>query len=236
MNAQVNIILPVLNRPEHTEQCIRSLYDNTPRDLFTLLVIDDGSEKATYSLLKSLSREFGFQILHHAKSFGPGYSRNEGAKYLTTIEARKKYLYHCDNDVYYRIGWLDQLIKIYEVVSKARVALLGASCHPFLQNNATISAGVGLFTVGIKDAVSGYSQLMTWEIWDRFGEFTTQEGLDKKTGRSDDWEYCQRIIKAGLLVGSVEPELVIPCGKTDSYGDPAVGQETFKNHEGIIIK
>jgi hypothetical protein len=39
----------------------------------------------------------------------------------------------------------------------------------------------------------------------------------------------------GFQVGAIEPEYVIACGKTDSYGDKAVGQETFKDHEGILI-
>ncbi len=245
MSELVNIILPILNRPTHTKQCLQSLYESTPKELFTLTVIDDGSDMDTKILLAELKKKYGFEHIVRSigDSRGPGYSRNEGAK---SVKNRGKYIYHCDNDVYYKAGWLEKLIAVYESVSKHRVALLGASCHPYLQNNARIlvvaphsingiNVASDMFDVGIKDAVSGYSQLMTWEIWDRFGEFHTQEGLEKKTGRSDDWEYCQRINQAGLLCGSVEPELIVPCGKTDTYGDPAVGQETFKNPEGVYV-
>jgi glycosyltransferase involved in cell wall biosynthesis len=244
-NALVNIILPILNRPEHTEQCLRSLYATTNPELFDLTIIDDGSDQHTKSLIVELNMELAQKYRtrpahlitrKEGESMGPGFSRNEGAQFVTKTERRGKYIYHCDNDVFYRDGWLDKLLAAYEVVSRDGVALLGASCHPYLQNNETRDYQALGIKVGIKDAVSGYSQLMTWEIWDRFGEYHTQEGLEKKTGRSDDWEYCQRITKAGLLVGAVEPELVIPCGKTDTYGDPAVGQETFKNYEGVIIK
>lgn len=248
MQPLVNIILPVLNRPKHTEQALTSLYESTDTSLFDLTIIDDGSDIETKKLLlhlgDKLCRKYECDPIYcitrgEGESKGPGFSRNEGARFVTERGGRGKYIYHCDNDVYYQEGWLDSLIAVYEVVSKERVALLGASCHPYLQNNSVIELESTPFptntTVGIKDAVSGYSQLMTWEIWDRFGEFATQEGLEKKTGRSDDWEYCQRIIKSGLLVGSVEPELVVPCGKTDTYGDPATGQETFKNHDGVYI-
>lgn len=231
----VNIILPVFNRPLHTKQAIESLYQNTDTKLFSLIVVNDGSNEETTKLIADLSNQHGFMFVLNKKSMGPGYSRNKGAQLHTNL-GRGRYIYHCDNDVFYQKGWLETLLACYREASKQRVALLGASCHPYQQNNDTIDLiETPGFTVGIKNAVSGYSQLMNWEIWDRFGEFVTQEGLDKKTGRSDDWEYCQRIIKSGLLVGSVEPELIIPCGKTDSYGDPAVGQETFKDHDGVLV-
>ncbi len=245
----VNIILPVYNRPEHTKQTLDSLYKNTPWDLFDLTVIDDCSDKETQDVLYTLHQQYGFNLHIKAENTGPGDSRNIGARLVTELKSRGKYLYHCDNDVYYKENWLQRLVMSYQVASTDGIALLGASCHPYLQNNEVrrytnpntlettgLEAAISEIQVGIKDAVSGYSQLMSWEIWDRFGEYHTQLGLEKKTGRSDDWEYCQRIKADGFEVGSVEPELVIPCGKTDTYGDPAVGQETFKNHEGVLIQ
>lgn len=234
----VNIILPVYNRPDHTKQSIDSLYKNTPIDLFTLLVVDDRSDEITSNLLYELHQQYGFDLHIKAENTGPGDSRNIGARMIIDAKKRGEFLYHCDNDVYYKENWLSTLIDIYRIVSQERVALLGASCHPYLQNNGKIHLVGDLheYVVGLKDAVSGYSQLMTWEIWDRFGEYHTQLGLEKKTGRSDDWEYCQRLKAEGFQVGSVEPELIVPCGKTDTYGDPAVGQETFKDHEGIIVQ
>jgi hypothetical protein len=90
--------------------------------------------------------------------------------------------------------------------------------------------------VGIKDAVSGYSQLMTWKTWDKYGPFDEGQGQqEKKIMGSEDWAFCQRIIQDGFLVGSIEPEMVIHCGKTNTYGDPATGVETFKEVDGVKI-
>jgi len=58
----------------------------------------------------------------------------------------------------------------------------------------------------------------------------------KKIMGSEDWAFCQKIIEDGFQVGSIEPEVVIPCGRTNTYGEKATGHETFKEHYGVIIK
>ena len=234
MEKQVNIVLPVYNRPEHTRQTLDSLLQNTDPKLYNLIVVDDNSDKETRDLLIEYELKYKFELFRNPENLGPGGSRNKAHKYLFYHGLRLRYIYQTDNDVYFKKGWLPKLIETYKKVHPGGIRLLGASCHPYQQNNSVLMAG-GV-TVGIKNAVSGYSSLYTWETWDQFGPFDTQDGLEKKTGRSDDWAFCQKIIQGGFLVGSMEPEMVIPCGKTDTYGDVAVGPETFQDHEGIMIK
>lgn len=231
----INIVIPIYNRPIHTKQSIDSLYENTDRD-FNLLVIDDLSDLETRDVIRDLQKNYGFQLLRNGENLGPGASRNKAMDFITKMDERGKYLYNCDNDVYYTKGWLNKLIEAYEYVSTKGVGLLGGGCHPYLQNNATISLPDKADYVGIKDAVSGYSHLITWELWDRFGPFETQENMDKKTGRSDDWKFCQDMKEQNFMVGSLYPEVVIATGKTDSYGDKAIGQETFKKLADVYIK
>lgn len=220
------IILPIYNRPDHTRQTIESLYSNTLAN-FQLHIVDDCSDEPTKNLLLDLRKKYHFSLTRSLENKGPGASRNLA---ISLVKKKTKYLYFSDNDVYFKTNWLNVLINIF---TQADCALLGASCHPYLQDNETIK--VAGYDVGIKDAVSGYSQLVEWSTFDKFGPFDTQEGLDKKTGRSDDWAFCQRIKLSGLRVGSVRPELVISTGKTDSYGDVAVGPETFRNEEGVYV-
>jgi len=236
MRPIVDIVIPVFNRPEHTKQCIDSLFSNTDTDIFSLTVVNDCSSEETHLLLKELSNQYKFTLLHNEKNIGPGGSRNHACDYISKSGKRGHYLYFSDNDVYFKANWLPTLLQAYKEVSKRSIGLLGGSCHPYLRSNQTWElTSLPGYSVGLKDAVSGYSHLITWELWDRLGVFHTQEDMEKKTGRSDDWEYCQRMKSIGLEVASLEPEVVIPCGKTDSYGDIAVGPETFKNHEGVIV-
>jgi len=223
-----DIVIPVFERPEHTEQTIRSLYKNT-KQKFNLVVVNDNSGAETSKLLTRLQMEYKFNLRVNKENIGPGESRN---KACASISKRSKYLYFSDNDVYFTHEWDVKLFDIFDIVSKKAVALLGGSCHPYLRSNSIIN--IGQAKVGIKDAVSGYSMLVTWETYDQFGPFDSQVGLDKKTGQSDDWAFCQRI-KTRDEVGSIEPEVVIPTGLSDSYGNVAIGPETFKKQNGVMI-
>lgn len=239
-NMKVDIIIPVHNRWEHTKQTLDSLILNTDKKLYSLYVINDKSDEDTSQNLEEYQKKSktSFTLTHNTENIGPGASRNFVCDMITKRNERGDYLYHSDNDVYFKSGWLPLLLIIYQRVYDS-VKLLGASCHPYLQNKESIifEGQLSKFRVGIKDAVSGYSQLMTWEIWDMYGPFDeTMRGAGKKIMGSEDWAFCQSINKHGLKVGSVEPELVVPCGKTNTYGDPATGSETFKEYDGVMVQ
>lgn len=231
---KVDIIIPVYNRLEHTVQTIDSLIKNTPKELFNLYVVDDlSTEDGIKEYLRVASEEFKFKLFTNETNIGPGASRNMVAKWITDNKLNCKYLYHSDNDVYFTEGWLSKSISTLE--EHPSVKVLGASCHPYLQSSYHLPSSFG--KIGIKDAVSGYSQMMSWETWNKYGPFDeSMRGADRKIMGSEDWAFCQNIIKDGFLVGSIEPELVVPCGKTNTYGDPATGSETFKEVEGVIVK
>lgn len=231
--------MPVYNRPKHTKQTIDSLYKNTTEE-FALVVINDKSDLTTEFYLQELQKKYGFTLLHNKTNNGPGYSRNKGCDYISKEGLRGDYLYFSDNDVYFTKGWLGILLEVYRFVSMKGISLIGGGCHPYLQNNGVMELGETSDNIkrylGLKDAVSGYSHLTSWEMWERFGPFETQVGLDKKIGRSDDWKFCNDMKEAGFDVGSVYPEVVIATGKTDSYGNPANGVETFKEISGVNIE
>lgn len=238
----VDIVLPVHNRWKMTKQTLDSLFAHTDKADFNLYVIDDGSDPHDRELLKSYwaKHEVDFQLYVNDQAIAPGPSRNKACADITKHNWRSQYLYHSDNDVYFTAGWLLKLIRTFELVNKKtnnQVKLLGGGCHPYQQNNSVIDDWTQMWRVGVKNAVSGYSQLMTWETWDKYGPFEEDmRGAQVKIMGSEDWAFCQRIVKDGFLCCSVEPELVIHCGKTNTYGNPATGNETFKHIEGIIIE
>lgn len=238
MLKKTDIIIPVHNRWDHTKQTLDSLFANTRHEAFHLYVIDDlSSEENRQKLLKyrSDNREL-FNLTLNSKNIGPGASRNLVTNHIKDISMQSHYIYHSDNDVYFTPGWLEKLLVIYEEF-KETIPLLGGGCHPYLQNKAVVdSKDVVGYRVGIKDAVSGYSQLMTWEVWNKYGPFDeSMRDAEKKIMGSEDWAFCQKIVKDGFNVGSVEPELVIATGKTNTYGDPATGHETFRQVEGVKV-
>lgn len=234
----IDIVMPVHNRPVHTEQSIKSLFKNTPEEIFRLCVINDGSDQETSYLLNVLYEEFNFILMTNDHAMSPGYSRNLACKAISEL-GRNVYLYHSDNDVYFMPNWSETLIAATMTGVLNEVKVLGGGCHPYLQSSSHIELNLNHpnnYRVGIKDAVSGYSQLMLWETWDKYGPFDeTMKDAERKIMGSEDWAFCQKIVKDGFKVGSIEPEVVIHCGKTNTYGDNATGHETFIEKEGIYI-
>lgn len=244
---KVDITIPVYNRLEHTKQTLQSLFKNTDPEMYNLYVVDDCSTDGTREWLERNSEHF--DLFLNKENIGPAATRNFICDWITRYSDKSKYLYLSDNDVYFTEGWLEKLIQAYEEIEMLRglsdypeVLLLGGGCHPYLKNNSRIDVkgveylGQIKFSVGLKDAVSGYSQLMTWDTWDKYGHLDTV-GKDQeiKIMGSEDWAMCQRIIKDGYLVGSLEPEVVIATGKTNSYGALATGHETFKEFDGVKV-
>lgn len=230
----VDIVMPVHNRTKHTVQSISSLYANTDWDKFILHVIDDGSDDETRDVLCELANRYDFSLYRNFHAQSPGVSRNQVCNIITESNLRGTYLYHSDNDVYFMPGWLEKTIEAYEATHDLGIRLVGAGCHPYLQNNDVLTYANG--QVGVKDAVSGYSQLMSWETWDTFGPFDeTMKDAERKIMGSEDWAFCQKIVKAGYKVGAIQPEFVIHCGKSNTYGELATGHETFIQKEGIYI-
>lgn len=238
---KVDIIIPVHNRWEHTKQTLDSLLKNTPKELYKLYIINDKSDQYTtadlFGWFAVHSVEADMEYISNADNIGPGASRNFVCNHITEKGMRGDYLYHSDNDVYFTPGWLEKLTGVYSHLEEKGLRLLGGSCHPYLQNNSMLYCDVCNTPVGIKDAVSGYSQLMTWETWDKYGPFDeTMRNAEKKIMGSEDWAFCQKIVRDGFKVGSIEPEVVIPTGKTNTYGELATGSETFKQVEGVKVQ
>lgn len=238
MKKLADIVIPVFNRWELTEQTIHSLFENTKIEDFNLYVVNDKSDEKTTDLLHRLKGLYPFTLIENEENIGPAASRNFVCNVLIKPNERSKYLYHSDNDVFFKPVWLEILVNGFTICNHYNVKVLGGSCHPYLQNKEWINHPVEPMTgIGIKDAVSGYSQLMTWETWNKYGPFDENQGSqEKKIMGSEDWAFCQRIVKDGFLVGSIEPEVVIPTGKTNTYGDLATGSETFKDVEGVKVQ
>ena len=221
----VDLVIPIHNRLELTKQTLQSLQDHTNPDLYNLYLVDDVSTDGTREYLDVHKKLI--PIFFNEENIGPGASRNMVAKWITDKNLRSTFLYHSDSDVYFKEGWLEKLIETFLLAEPYGIKLLGAGCHPYLQNKEVVKLDNN-FQVGIKDAVSGYSQLVRWETWDHYGNFDeSMRGQEKKIAGSEDWAYCQKIVAEAYKVGSIEPELVVHCGKTNTYNEPATGVETF---------
>lgn len=232
MGTLTNITMLVHNRPRLTEQALVSLYANTNWDSFNLTVIDDDSDELGCGGWDLLMKQENATILRLEKSkHVTGMARNLSVYWAEKYWGRGDYLYLSDNDVYFEKGWLESLVTAYEWVKQHRVKLLGPYRHPYHLPNRVLK-GVG-HDVALVDAVIGLGHFMEWHTWDVVGPL---EANAPGTNQSEDFAFCQRIIKSGHFVGCLEPAVVKNCGLVDSAGRPAIGIETLVRHSGLVME
>lgn len=160
-------------------------------------------------------------IVRHDKQMGVGASKNDG---VSKVETRGDLVYFSDSDVYFTENWLEKMLDTWEK-HKEKIKILAGGCHPFLQNNDKID------NVGIKDAVSGWSWLTDWWTLDSFGKLADNA---VGSGQSEDWDFSQRLRKAGYLVGAIEPAVVSHTGIISTEGKPCVGADLFERLPNVL--
>lgn len=228
MEAITNIVILVHDRPRLTKQCLSSIVSNTNQDDYRLLCVDDASAAETQAVLAEFVRP-NIRVVRYETPVGIiGALRNAGAASAEWTFGTPKYVCFLDNDVFVEPNWLETMQnRMMGAGIKYGARVLGGYQHPFHGTKQDW----GIYHE--VDAVAGYSMFMDWETWKQFRPFVaTQSGV----GASEDWEFCQRIIRHEGTVGYVHPPVLYHCGITNSNGQAAVGAEHFRRAEGILFE
>ena len=228
---KTNLVMIARDRHRLTTQAFESIRNNTSEGSYTLTVVDDGSteefyqdspallaNQQTYAWLRMMP---GLHIL--------GGLRNCGAWYSEKLFGRGDYLCFLDNDVYVKPGWLEKMALSLVGIPPLRV--LGGCRHPF-HGTSDIAYGVDRFGVYCTDAVAGYSMMMSWDTYDRFGPFVENQ---PGPGASEDYAFCRKVVDAGYRVGYIHPHVLLHCGITNSDGKPATGADQFIREDGVLF-
>ncbi|MEM6533227.1 MAG: glycosyltransferase [Myxococcota bacterium] len=104
MAVHVSIVIPVFNRVEYTEACLRALAAHTPADVgFELVIVDNASSDGTPALLAQLE---GAVVVHRNETnLGFAKACNQGARL-----ASGEILVFLNNDTEVHAGWLRPLL------------------------------------------------------------------------------------------------------------------------------
>ena len=77
MQGKISVIIPVYNREEYVEECIRSVFAQSYTD-FEIIIIDDGSTDNTVEICEELAKEDSRIRIHLGKHRGVSAARNIG--------------------------------------------------------------------------------------------------------------------------------------------------------------
>lgn len=91
-NPKVSVIIPVYNTEAYVEEAVRSIMNQTLRDI-EIIIINDGSTDNSLSVIKKLALEDDRINYYSQINQGQSVARNAGIK-----EAKGKYLYFMDSD------------------------------------------------------------------------------------------------------------------------------------------
>lgn len=220
----INICMVVRDRPVETERAIRSLLADGSLGL-ALTVVDDASLGETQMLLSMLKDKFGFHMARNEEPLGVGGSKNRCVVLSISHYGRGEWLMICDNDIEFHDHTIAKLSETYiKNEHTNNVRILGGYSHPYNGTNEVFNKGTDC-EFHEKNAVDGLLWFLRWSTWDFYGTL-----MDNARGvrQSEDFEYCQRIIKDGFRVGVTWPHVVENRGLIDTFGDEIPGVEVIK--------
>jgi hypothetical protein len=214
-----NIVMLVRNRHRLTEQALNSLLRNTPREEFTLTLVDDASDdfrtRRTIELASSCANatlvriEKSSHVLARAKNLGVFWSRQ-------TFGAGE-WLYLSDNDVWFSPGWLGRLTETAEINEGHGYKLFGGQVHPYHRPISQIQEDFWEHSM-----LDGPSWLMRWKTWRSVGELNPSGASGPCRGEDVDW--CHALTAKGGRIGVIQPHVVVHTGLTQTDGADAPGR------------
>lgn len=106
-NILISIVIPIYNREDFIEQCIKSIISNAPNNIEVIL-IDDNSTDASESICKEYAKKYNFiKFYKLSTNVGPGMARNFGIE-----KASGDFIYFVDSDDTLETSKLPKLFKI----------------------------------------------------------------------------------------------------------------------------
>lgn len=180
----VTITVAVLNAPEETEMCLRSLLQFTSD--CEILVTDNGSEAPTASMLAGLARDARIDLHRNEQNLGFILPHNEMA-----ARARGKYLCVLNSDAYIGPDWAEAMIAGLNPL----VAQVGPSGGWLSEDGSGHTGGQGS-----PDYIEGWCFMMDRVLAQRFGPFDA-EHLD--FAYCEDADLSLRVREAGYTIATV---------------------------------
>lgn len=181
---KVDIIMPVFNQLKYTKIALESLYKNTNKEDFRVIIIDNGSTDGTKEFLSDFWKTvINAIIISNTENLGWCKALNQGYGYLLKDS---EYVLWANNDIVFEKDWLPKMIAHF----KPGVGAVGPTSNYVMgrqkvylnqegENEEEASFLIGFFFMIHREVVD-----MVGEVDERFG-----------IGGSEEWDYAIRMKK-----------------------------------------
>lgn len=115
-NPKVSIVVPVFNQASLTYQCLKSILEHTPSDLYEIILVDNASTDDTPRMLRQIEN---IEIIANSENLGFVAGCNKGSR-----AAQGEYILFLNNDTVVTEGWLTSLLSTFDQHDK--VGAVGA--------------------------------------------------------------------------------------------------------------
>lgn len=199
-----SVIIPTYERPAQLTRCLKGLARlDYPRELFEVIVVDDGSSSPPRALVEEFRASLDVRLLEQRRNKGPAGARNFGAAH-----ARGEFLAFTDDDCEAGTEWLRALASAF---AKAPERIVGGRTLNSLTRNpysetsqAIIEVVYSHFNQDPEDARFFASN--NFAVPARL--FLELRGFDERFTTSEDREICARWRTEGLRL-AYAPDAII---------------------------
>ncbi len=200
-----SIIVPTYNRPAQLANCLQSLvYLDYPRERYEVIVVDDGSQTPTETVVSSFTNRLNITLIEQPHS-GPAMARNEGV-----MHAKGEFLAFTDDDCTPAPDWLKTLAVRFIEAPDRMVG--GRSLNMFVNNPYSTASDLlirYLYAYYNTDPDRAYF-LTTNNLALPIDGFRKIGGFDTLFLRAaaEDREFCERWLRHGFRM-TYAPEVLI---------------------------
>lgn len=195
----VSVIIPCYNEYDYIHDAIKSINDQTHKNV-EIIIVDDGSDLKMKNILKSI-RQKNLTIFHQENS-GPSAARNNGISH-----AKGDYILTLDADDFFDSVFIAKALNY--LINNSKVGIVVCWIKLFTDKGIIEwfkPEGGNLETLILSNGASG-NYLFRKKCWEDVG------GYDEKMRNGyEDWEFNISIAKIGWEINVIE-EYLFNCRK-----------------------
>lgn len=183
MDIKISVIIPIYNAGKHLEKCIKSVLNQSLREI-EIICVNDGSNDNSLKILEELYKKDKRIIIINKKNEGPSKARNEALKI-----AQGKYCLNIDSD-----DWIEQyyLEDIYSKAEKNNLDITITNAVFDFEKNENENYILNDLKIGKSKIITGKEYIKIF-LKDNFYGYTWNKLIKKELYSSNKIWYPENI-------------------------------------------